>query len=184
MQKIPKQKFRRMKKLYIHTFKFFIIASAVSLFGCANTKKINSDQVTDAASIKNMIEAKNFMFVAQYVNPLAARRRDVSGAYDVTVNKDTVVSYLPYFGRSYTALVSPSDADFDFTSTKFSYTITTARKGWNVSIKPRDQTYLQELYFTIFDNGAASLNVTSINRSSLSYDGYITERKTANKQKK
>ncbi len=173
-----------MKKLHIHFTHISFVTFAVIIFGCANTKKINNDQVTDAASLKNMIDAKNFMFVAQYVNPLSARRRDVSGTYDVTVNKDTVVSSLPYFGRGYTASISPSDADFDFTSTKFAYTITSARKGWNVSIKPMDQTYLQELYFTIFDNGTASLNVTSINRSSVSYDGYIAERKTGSKTKK
>lgn len=172
-----------MKKLHIHFRHIVFITLAVIIFGCANTKKINNDQVTDAAALKNMIDTKNFVFVAQYVNPLAARRRDISG-YDVSVNKDTVVSSLPYFGRGYTASVSPSDADFDFTSRNFTYTITTARKGWNVSIKPRDQNYLQELYFTIFDNGTASLTVTSINRSSVSYDGYITERKTGSKLKK
>ncbi|MEJ7674164.1 MAG: DUF4251 domain-containing protein [Chitinophagaceae bacterium] len=100
------------------------------------------------------------------------------------VSKDTVISYLPFFGRGYIAPISPSDVDFDFTSTKFTNTTTTANRGWNVSIKPKDQTYLRELYFRIFDNASASLNITSLDRSSISFEGYITERKSKAASKK
>jgi hypothetical protein len=97
--------------------------------------------------------------------------------YDLSIRKDSIVSYLPYFGRAYTAPISPSDVDFFFTSTKFTYNMTPTRRGWTVSIKPTDQNYIQELYLTIFDNGTASLNVTSINRSFVSYDGYMAQRR-------
>ena len=145
--------------------------------GCSATRNIKSDIAIDAGKVKNMIETKDFVFIPMYVNPFVGRRRDLSSGYQVTVIKDTIVSYLPFFGRGYTAPISPADIDFDFTSTKFNYTISPSNKSWNISIKPKDQPSLQELFFKIFDNGSASLTITSINRSSILYDGYITERK-------
>jgi hypothetical protein len=166
-----------MKKLRNVVIAASIIICAVAMTSCSSSKNVTIDQVTDSARIRSMINSQNFIFVAQYVSPMGFRRRYLTPDYDVRVSRDTVVSYLPFFGRGYTAPLSPSDADFDFTSTKFSYTMSTTRKGWTISIKPTDQHYLQELYFRIFNNGSASLNVTSIDRSFISYDGYIAARR-------
>ncbi|MDQ6756007.1 MAG: DUF4251 domain-containing protein [Bacteroidota bacterium] len=166
-----------MKRLNnLLTFLFLIICAAI-LFGCSNTKNLSNGQITDRVSLRNMIESHDFVFIAQSVNAVGVRRRDLTSGYQISISKDTIVSYLPFFGRGYTAPLSPTDVDFDFTSTKFSYSITPARRGWNILIKPMDQSYLHELYFWVFDNGYASLNIVSINRSFVSYDGYISERK-------
>ncbi len=168
-----------MKKLYnIFIVCIFAITAGILLFSCFNTRNIIDEQITDKATLNNMITSQNFVFVAQFVNPIGVRRRDLSGGgYDVSISKDTIVSYLPYFGKGYTASLSPTDVDFHFTSTKFSYKITDAKNGWNISINPGDQHYLQELFFRIFDNGRTSVNITSIDRSSVSYDGYIAAKK-------
>lgn len=162
----------------------FIFIAATIIFGCANTRHIKSDQPIDTANVKNMIDSQSFVFVPQYVNPMSGRKRYLSSGFEISISRDTIVSYLPFFGRGYIAPISPADVDFDFTSTKFTYTITPAKRGWNISIKPKDQRYLQELYFRIYDDASASLNITSIDRSSISYDGYITERKLYKEQKK
>ena len=124
-----------------------------------------------------MVELPNFVFTPRDVNAVGVRNRDLSSGYEISISKDTIKSYLPFFGRGYIAPLSPTDVDFDFTSTKFTYIIRPARRGWVMSIKPKDQRYLQELYFRIFDNASASLTITSNDRSSISYTGYITERK-------
>ena len=148
-----------------------------AIVGCANTRNIKTDQVTDSTTVKNMIESQNFVFIPRYVNAIGVRSRNLSFGFQISVSKDSIISYLPFFGRGYIAPISPADVDFDFTSTKFTNTTTPAKKGWNISIKAKDQRYLQELYFRIFDNANASLTITSNNRSSISYNGYITERK-------
>lgn len=158
------------------------IAAAV-MQSCFNTKKIKADPPLDASAIKNMIDSQSFVFVPRYVVPWNGRRRDLSGGFDISVSKDTVKSYLPFWGRGYIAPISPTEIDFDFTSVKFSYTTKPMRNGWNISIKPHDQTYLRELYFTVYDNASASLNVTSVDRTAVSYDGYITKRKANSNNK-
>ena len=156
----------------------FIFITGMIILGCSNTRKIKIDTPLDSTAVRNLIVSQSFVFIPQFVNPMNGRKRDLTPGFEISISKDTIISYLPYFGRGYIAPVSPSDVDYDFTSTKFTYTVTPARKGWNISIKPRDQTYLSELYFRIFTDASASLNITSMDRSSISYDGYITERKS------
>ncbi len=94
--------------------------------------------------------------------------------YDVTVSRDTLISHLPYFGRAYTAPLNPSESGLDFTSTNFSYTVTPHKKsGWDVVVKPKDNTSVQQFSFTIYTNGTASLNVISTSRDAISFNGYI-----------
>lgn len=171
----------RVKNILIPAFLYI---TCIIIFGCSNTRNINADPPLDNVTLKNMIDSQTFTFIPRYVNHMSGRRRDLSSDFDLTITKDTIISYLPFFGRGYIAHASPTDVDFDFTSTKFTYSATPSNRGWNISIKPTDQTYLRELYFRIFDNGSASLNVTSLDRSSISYEGFITKRKSNTKTDK
>ena len=163
-------------------FETILILIAFTVFyGCSNTRKIKAEPPLDSVAVRNMIDSQSFVFLARFVTPMTGRRRDLTAGYELSISKDTLISYLPFFGRGYTAPISPSDVDFDFTSTKFTYTVIPARKGWNISIKTKDQTFFREMYLRIFDNAAASLNITSIDRSTISYDGYITRRKSKEK---
>ena len=162
----------------------FASITIMIIMGCSNPRRIKNDETISTATLKNLIDAQNFVFIPQYVSHMTGPKRNLSSGFEVAVSKDTVISYLPFFGRGYTAPISPSDIDFDFTSTKFTNTTTTANRGWNVSIKPKDQTYLRELYFKIFDNASASLNITSLDRSFISFEGYITEKKSKAASKK
>ncbi len=156
--------------------KSFLIITVIITFGCSSSH-VKVQPPLDSTELKNLIESKDFVFIARYVNPMSGRRRDLTTGYQLSVSKDTLISYLPYFGRGFIAPVSPADVDYDFTSTKFIYTVTPARNGWNISIKISDQTYLRDMHFRIFENASASLNITSMDRSSISYDGYIARRK-------
>jgi hypothetical protein len=171
----------RAKNILIPAFLSII---CIIIFGCSNTRNIKADPPLDNVTLKNMIESQTFTFIPRYVNHMTGRRRDLSSDFDVAVSKDTIISYLPFFGRGYIAHASPTDVDFDFTSTKFTYSATPSNRGWIISIKPTDQTYLRELYFRVFENASASLTVTSLDRSSISYEGYLTQRKSNAKTQK
>ena len=161
-----------------------ILIIAAIIVGCSGTRNIKADLPLDGTAIKNMIDSPSFIFIPRFVTPWNGRRRDLTPGYEISVSKDTIKSYLPFFGRGYTAPVSPADVDFDFTSTKFSYKVTPVRRGWNISIKTLNQTSLRELYFRIFDDGTGSLNITSMDRSAVSYDGYLSRRTLYKEEKK
>lgn len=133
-------------------------------------------QDNNQLNVQELVETRNFVFKAESVNPTRGRLRQLTSEYDVVVKPDTVVTFLPYFGRAYSPPINPSEGGLKFTSTSFNYAAGKGKKRrWEISIKPNDAQDVQVLYFTIFDNGRASLRVNSTNRESISFNGYIVE---------
>lgn len=150
----------------------------ISLFifsNCSSTKNTSGyKNDISAVTIKNMIDSRHFIFVAETVNPVRGRFRNLTSRYDVTLSSDSLISYLPYFGRAYTAPIDPSQGGIQFTSTDFSYEVTHDKSDkWDVVIKPKDRQDVQQLNFAIFENGTASLNVTSNSRDPISFNGHL-----------
>jgi hypothetical protein len=129
------------------------------------------------AEIKNLVTARNYVFKAQTALPTSGNSRQLTSDFDLRVSKDTIVSDLPYFGRAYTAPLNPSEGPLRFTSTDFQYMATDKKKGgWNITITPKDLQDPRQLTLTVFENGTASLVVTSYNRQPISFNGYIVAR--------
>lgn len=134
-------------------------------------------QNLDKSVVQNFIKSKEFVFKAQTVLPMTGMSRQLTSEYDVRFLGDSVVAYLPYFGRAYSAGYGEGGG-IDFTSTKFEYKVKERKKGgWDITIKPQDAKDVQTLIFTVSENGYASLQVTSNNRQPISYNGYVMERK-------
>lgn len=146
----------------------FIIAT-----GFAGFSNIAFAQTTEKLSVQNLINSKNFVFKAQNVRPLSGGARQLTTGYDIRLFGDSIVAYLPYFGRAYVANLN-GEGGIKFTSTQFDYKIVNRKKGlWDVDIKPKDTRDVRQLYFTISEDGYATLQVTSENRQAISYYGYI-----------
>lgn len=125
-----------------------------------------------------MVNSSQFVFVANQVSPLRGRTRNLTSTYTVKVTKDTLDCDLPFFGRATQAPMDPSQGGIQFVSNKFSYDVVTKKEDqWNVTIKPGDNTSVQQLFFTIFSNGSANLNVISTYRDAISFSGHIKKRK-------
>jgi hypothetical protein len=131
-------------------------------------------QAQDKAQIKSLIEAKRFVFKVQTVLPTSGSMRQTTGEYDVKLYGDSLISYLPYFGRAYTAPMPGESGGFNFTSTKFGYSIKEKKKGgWEIFLRPNDVRDVREYYLSISEKGYATLRVTSTNRQPISYSGVI-----------
>lgn len=124
------------------------------------------------------VETKNFIFKAETVTPQRGRMMQVTPEYDLTIRPDSVIAFLPYFGRAFTSTVGPVDGGIKFTSTDFNYSSVKKKKNrWEITIIPKDGSDVRSLYLTVFDNGRASLQVINNNRDGISYNGYIQEGK-------
>ncbi|HSV09725.1 MAG TPA: DUF4251 domain-containing protein [Hanamia sp.] len=163
-----------MKIKYIEKFvscSFLALFISMLLLSCSSSKKavkLNSDEV------RNAVDSSRFVFVAERVTPLRGATRYLTSRYDVVVKKDTVNCYLPFFGRAFQAPIDPSKGGIQFRSTSFSYSITPKNNNqWEVSVKPNNNSDVQELFFNIFDNGSATLNVVNTHRDPISFSGHI-----------
>jgi ABC-type oligopeptide transport system substrate-binding subunit len=151
-------------------FSFFLAA-------CSPGNKVSS-----AATTEETIQAINndhWTFSATSSNPQNNRARGgLTGINEVKYGKDTMIVYLPYFGSLYGgAEVLNTRGPLDFTSTNFEVIKEKKNDHWLITIKPKDHSPVQSLYFTLFETGNAQLNVTLTNRSPISYNGEVSPRK-------
>ncbi len=132
----------------------------------------------DPSLLPSMVEAKQYVLVAQTMYPQGGGMRNVSSGYDFRVTPDTVICRLPYMGRAYQASINPSDAGYEFTSTQFSYEVKDGKKGgWEIAIKPTDVKYSPKIFVTITSTGKVSIRMSSNDRQSISYNGYVKDPK-------
>lgn len=154
-----------------------ILVKSLLVFMLAGLSTVIHAQDLDKSILQNIIKTKEFVFKAQTVLPMTGMSRQLTSEYDVRFLGDSVVAYLPYFGRAYSGGYGEGGG-IDFTSTKFEYKVKERKKGgWDISIKLHDAKDVQALSFSISENGSASLQVASNNRQSISYYGYVMERK-------
>lgn len=148
---------------------------------------------TSKAITAKIVEAKQYTFVARSANPQnAAEISQIMGKigggsaagtiniaesyYQVKVTTDSVIAYLPYYGRSFSAPINNNEGGIKFTSTKFDYKTTKGKKrGWNVAINVKEPSENYRLMLNISETGYASLSVNSSNKQNITYSGVLKE---------
>lgn len=161
----------QQKKNYRPLLLLSLVLLSFTLIKCSSSKTTTT---LEKGMIEDMIRNHSFIFVAERMNPLRGRSRILTSSYDVRVKNDSLVSFLPYFGRAYTAPIDPTKVGTQFTSTNFTYQVNAEKNDrWRVSLIPKDVSSIQELLFTIFDNGTTSLSITSTSKDHISYEGYL-----------
>ena len=168
-----------MKMLLKLSFVFMLISACLNTVNAQTTKK--EKQAAKAAAVKKMVDEHHFVFVANYVTPMRGASKALTSDYDLKVLKDTVVSFLPYFGQAYLAPTDPTEGGIKFTWTRFDYTVVTRKNGsWDITIKPKETNItqsrdVQKMILRVSTAGYASLQVLSTNRDAISFDGEIEE---------
>ncbi len=164
-----------MKKLGILVLLMLVTVSSATY---AQEKKSKKErQQEQAEKVQKIVEAQNYKFVAQRALPMSGRSVNLTSEYDLTVGKDTISAYLPYFGRAYVAPMDPTEGGIKFESKDFDYKLENAKKGgWNVYITIKDAKRRIEMILNISTNGTANLSVNDDTRQTISFNGYVDER--------
>jgi hypothetical protein len=165
----------------------------IILFNCLCVVTVNALAQTDKATTLKIITEKTFVFVAKTAMPLnateinAVMRQmpgnigganiDLSGnTYDIQITKDSITTFLPYYGRAFNAPINATDNGFKFTSKKFIYSNVKRKKGgWNITITPTDVKDGIRMNLSVSENGYATLSVNSNSKQSIAYSGYLSE---------
>lgn len=153
---------------------WFAIFLLLCLPFCTNAQ--NTVDTSELSQTAKLLLNHTFQFNATYVQPMSGRQRNImSDNYTLKVSKDEVVAELPYFGKATSAPIGTSDVGMKFTSKDFTYESAALTKSREqITIKPKDVSDIQQVYFLIYPDGSAELRITSNSRQAISYRGNIT----------
>ncbi len=135
---------------------------------------VSLSQEKTAAEVNKMLESQTYIFNAEQMLPQTGSSRTLTPGYDLSITSNKIISYLPYIGRSHAPVIS-GDGGIKFTSTDFEYKKGRDKDQWEITITPNDANDVRQMDLSVFDNGRATLNVTSTKRQGISYHGHITE---------
>lgn len=127
--------------------------------------------------ISERIESGYFTFIPRTARPTSGKSINLTSIYSLEVANDSIISFLPYFGRAYSPIIDPSEGGIKFTSTNFEYKKVEKKNSWYITIRPKDQRRSLDLYLNVYSNGTADLRVQEFNRQPISFYGEIDDYK-------
>ena len=90
------------------------------------------------------------------------------------VNGDTVVSYLPFFGRAYSVPYGGGKG-LNFTGKVISYETSRNKKEYNIKMGVDSDEDQYIYYIDVYENGRAVILVASKNRSNITFYGEMDD---------
>ncbi|HMG08469.1 MAG TPA: DUF4251 domain-containing protein, partial [Mucilaginibacter sp.] len=82
-----------MKSLKKISILFALAFISLNVAYAQTTRK--DKKAAHVTEIKNMVEAQNYVFNANYVIPSRGASMSLTSTYDLVVSKDTIIAFLP-----------------------------------------------------------------------------------------
>lgn len=160
---------RNMKKILL------IITAAVIMAACATTDKQKGyDKKKEKAEmIDKAVSNRDFKISVRTAYPNRGRSVQLTTDFELRVKGDSVMSYLPYFGRAYNIHYGGGKG-LNFSDVMSDFKITQPKrdkKHIEFNVKNDEDTY--KFYIDVFDNGNAYINVMPQQRESISFNGDV-----------
>ena len=160
-----------MKRLF---YLSLIIASAIILWSSCATSEEKAAQMAElSANVTNALNNRDYKIAIDRMYPMRGGSRHVSYGYSVEVRNDTLISYLPYFGRAYNVPYGGGKG-LNFTAPIESYQEFMKRNGLRhieIGVTNEEDTYFYTI--EVFDNGNSSVEVRARQRERISYSGNV-----------
>lgn len=146
---------------------------ATALWGCNSTQMAHDKAQYKSAAVEQAVDNRHYTISVRTMIPSRGPSRELSSGYFIKVKGDTLVSYLPYFGRAYSLPYGGGDG-LNFTAHTSAYSMIKTKRGAHrvvIEAKSDDDTY--RYVIDIFDNGSSSLRITAQQREAISYNGEL-----------
>ena len=158
-----------MNKLLFSIFVSFV--TLVVLSACITPEERAARAAEQAAKVKAALSQRDFKISVDRMYTNRGGSKSLSYGYQVAVRNDSLISYLPYFGRSYN-IPYGGGKGLNFSERISSYQESQGKNGLRVidiDLQNEEDTYHYTL--EVFDNGSSSITVMSRQRERISYSG-------------
>lgn len=148
----------------------FLVAAVVpNVF--AQSKKEMREQKEQA--VKERIVSENYKISVNTAFPRRGRNVQLTSPYSVEIRNDSVLSYLPFYGRAYSVPYGGGNG-LIFQAPLTEYIMEMNKKG-TAKIKFTTRTPEDKFTFniSIYSNGSAHVHVNMQNRESISFSGEV-----------
>lgn len=151
-----------------------LFALAVILWSSCATSEEKAAQMAElSANVTNALNNRDYKIAVDRMYPMRGSSRHVSYGYSVEVRNDTLISYLPYFGRAYNVPYGGGKG-LNFSAPIGSYQEFMKGNGQRhieIGVTNDEDTYFYTI--EVFDNGSSSVEVRARQRERISYSGTI-----------
>ncbi len=150
-----------------------VISIAVLFSGCASSEEKAAQMAELSANVTNALNNRDYKIAIDRMYPMRGSSRHVSFGYSVEVRNDTLISYLPYFGRAYNVPYGGGKG-LNFTAPIGDYQEFMKRNGQRhieIDVTNDEDTYFYTI--EVFDNGSSSIDVQARQRERISYSGNL-----------
>ena len=140
----------------------------------AQSKKKQKEQREQA--VKEQIVSEKYKISVSTAYPRRGKTVYLSSPYSLEIRNDSVISYLPFYGRAYSIPYGGGDG-LIFKAPLDEYEMKMNKKGAAkiefIARSPEDRF---KFSLTIYPNGSTSINVNTQNRESISFSGEMAEK--------
>ena len=153
--------------------KWICLMAVLAFVACSTLtpEEKEARRVAIAKKVATALADRHYQIDVDMMYPLRAPGRNVGGTYSLEVRGDTLISYLPYFGRAYNVPYGGGKG-LNFSAPIESYQEGMGKNGKRhieIKLTNEEDTYLYTL--EVFDNGSSSVSVMSRQREQISYSG-------------
>ena len=154
------------------TKKFLLIMMA-GLLAMACATLTPAERAELARKVSAALDERRYEIDIRTMSPRHGVTKTVTDRWSLEVKGDTVVSYLPYFGRAYNVPYGGGKG-LNFTAPIAEYTETVGQKNERriqMVVTNDEDTYLY--YIEVYENGNSFIDVQSKERDGISYSGNL-----------
>ena len=149
-----------------------IVVAVMGLLSACSTMTA-AERAQKALAVEKALASRRYVVDVRMMYPRRGRAVNVSSNYSLEVKGDTVVSYLPYFGRAYSIPYGGGKA-FNFSAPISSYESARDEKGrTHVMLVTDNEEDVITFQLEIFDNGQATIDVQAREREPITYSGEL-----------
>lgn len=155
------------------TVAIITLLSMIFLTSCVTTEEKAAQMAELSANVTNALNNRDYKITIDRMYPMRGSSRHVTYGYSVEVRNDTLISYLPYFGRAYNVPYGGGKG-LNFTAPISIYQEFMKRNGQRhieIGVTNDEDTYFYTI--EVFNNGNSSIEVRARQRERISYSGNV-----------
>ncbi len=152
-----------------------VVLLSVVMASCSTSgRAVGASQPSAAAAeMREALESRSYVIDVETASPQRGGLIPLTGMYELKVDGDSVISYLPYFGRAYRSTFR-TGSPLDFTGQATGYRqVQTRKKTTLIDFDTKNADESLHYRIEVFDGGRASISVTGIYRERISFEGTL-----------